>query len=99
MLTKIKQFVKTYQTDIILVIGVILISLLSFAMGYIVAKQQEKENLKFEEVVEEDSFFSTFAEVVEEDSFFSIFAFPSDSEAERKFHFLSYLRFLWKLGV
>ncbi|MDP2967413.1 MAG: hypothetical protein Q8N87_03325 [bacterium] len=48
MLTKIKQFVKTYQTDIILVIGVILISLLSFAMGYIVAKQQEKEPIRFE---------------------------------------------------
>jgi len=61
MLTKIKQFVKTYQTDIILVIGVILISLLSFTMGYIVAKQQEKTPLIFEEVVEEDSFFSIFA--------------------------------------
>ena len=48
MLTKIKQFVKTYQTDIILVIGVVLISLLSFAMGYIVAKQQEKEPIRFE---------------------------------------------------
>ena len=55
MLTKIKQFVKTYQTDIILVIGVILISLLSFAMGYIIAKQQEKENLKFEETAYENS--------------------------------------------
>jgi len=48
MLTKIKDFVKTYQSDIILVIGVILISLLSFAMGYIVAKQQEKEPIRFE---------------------------------------------------
>ena len=48
MLTKIKEFVKTHQTDIILVIGVILISLLSFAMGYIVAKQQEKEPIRIE---------------------------------------------------
>jgi len=48
MLTKLKEFVKTYQADIILVIGVILISLLSFAMGYIVAKTQEKEPIKFE---------------------------------------------------
>mgnify|MGYP005841617653 CR=1 FL=1 len=48
MLAKIKQFVKTYQADIILVIGVILISLLSFAMGYIMAKQQEKEPIQFE---------------------------------------------------
>ena len=48
MLSKIKNFVKDHQNDIILVIGVILISLLSFAMGYIVAKQQEKEPIKIE---------------------------------------------------
>lgn len=59
MLAKIKQFVKENLADIILVIGVILISLLSFAAGYIVAKQQEKEPLKFEKV-DEDSFISTF---------------------------------------
>ena len=49
MLSKIIQFVKTYQADIILVAGVILISLLSFAAGFIVAKkQQEKEPIKIE---------------------------------------------------
>jgi hypothetical protein len=48
MLAKIKEFVKTYQVDIVLVIGVILISLLSFALGYIVAKQQEKEPIRIE---------------------------------------------------
>ncbi len=48
MLSKIIQFVKEHQDDIILVIGVILISLLSFAMGYIVARQQEKEPIKIE---------------------------------------------------
>jgi len=48
MLAKIKQFVKDHQGDIILVIGVILISLLSFALGYIFAKQQEKEPIKIE---------------------------------------------------
>ena len=48
MLTKIKEFVKEHQNDIILLIGVVLISLLSFAMGYIVAKQQEKEPIKIE---------------------------------------------------
>ncbi len=48
MLAKFIQFVKTHQEDIVLVIGVILISLLSFAMGYIVAKQQEKESIKIE---------------------------------------------------
>jgi hypothetical protein len=48
MLAKIIQFIKTHQTDIILLIGVILISLLSFTMGYIVAKMQEKEPIKIE---------------------------------------------------
>lgn len=48
MLSKIIQFVKAHQVDIILVIGVILISLLSFAMGYILGKTQEKEPLKIE---------------------------------------------------
>ena len=48
MLAKIKDFVKNNQADIVLVIGVILISLLSFAMGYITAKVHEKEPLRFE---------------------------------------------------
>jgi hypothetical protein len=48
MLSKLILFVKKYQNDIILVVGVILVSLLSFAMGYIIAKQQEKEPLKIE---------------------------------------------------
>ena len=48
MLAKIKQFVKSYQSDIILVIGVILISLLSFAIGYITAKTQDKEPIRIE---------------------------------------------------
>jgi len=48
MLAKIIQFVKTHQADIILVIGVILISLLSFSVGFIVAKQQEKEPIRIE---------------------------------------------------
>jgi len=57
MLSRIKEFVKRYQADIILVIGVILISLFSFAMGYIVAKQQEKEPLRFEQVNEAEASF------------------------------------------
>lgn len=48
MLTKFISFVKKYQNDIILVIGVILISLLSFGAGYLVAKQPEKEPIRFE---------------------------------------------------
>ena len=48
ILEKIKNFLKDYFADIILVISIILISLLSFAMGYIVAKQQEKEPIQIE---------------------------------------------------
>jgi len=48
MLEKVKDFIKKHLDEIILVIGVILISLLSFAVGYIVAKQQEKEPIKIE---------------------------------------------------
>ena len=48
MLAKIQELVKTHLGDIILVIGVILISLLTFALGYIMAKQQEKEPIKIE---------------------------------------------------
>jgi len=47
-LKELFQFLRKYQADIILVIGVILISLLSFAIGYIVAKQQEKEPIRIE---------------------------------------------------
>lgn len=47
MLAKFIDFVKKYQADIILVVGVILISLLSFSLGYIIAKQ-EKEPIRFE---------------------------------------------------
>jgi len=45
---KARTFIDRYQDDIILIIGAILISLLSFAMGYIAAKQQEKEPIKIE---------------------------------------------------
>lgn len=48
-LEKITQFFKEHQADIILFVGVVLISLLSFAMGYIVAKQQEKEPIRIED--------------------------------------------------
>jgi len=48
MLSKIREFVKKYQADLILLIGVILISLFSFFLGYIVAKIEEKEPIKIE---------------------------------------------------
>lgn len=47
-LSKISNGVKKYQNDIILIIGVILISLLSFAAGFLIAKQQQKEPLRIE---------------------------------------------------
>jgi hypothetical protein len=53
MLAKFKQFFKTHQNDIIILIGVILISLLSFAIGYIVAKEQEKEPIRIEQNIHE----------------------------------------------
>lgn len=49
MLAKISEFVKKHQAEIVLCIGVFLISLLSFAMGYIVAKESENEPIKIEE--------------------------------------------------
>jgi hypothetical protein len=49
MLEKVKVFIKEHLDDIVLLVGVILISLLSFAIGFIVAKQQEKEPLKIEQ--------------------------------------------------
>lgn len=49
MLTKITSFVKEHIDDIILLVGVILVSLLSFAAGYIVAKQEKTEPIKIEE--------------------------------------------------
>lgn len=49
MLSKISEFVKNYRADIILAVGVILISLLSFALGFIAAKYQGQEPLSIEE--------------------------------------------------
>lgn len=46
---EVKQWIVEYQSDIILVIGVILISLLSFAAGYIFSKQQDKTPIKIEQ--------------------------------------------------
>ena len=48
MLSKIIQFVKNNQSDIILIIGVILISLFSFAAGYIVGAWPVKEPIQLE---------------------------------------------------
>jgi len=55
MLTRIKEFVKKYKNDIILIIIVILISLLSFGTGFLVAKYQQKQPLEFEDNYNEKS--------------------------------------------
>ncbi|MBD3208318.1 MAG: hypothetical protein GF370_02615 [Candidatus Nealsonbacteria bacterium] len=47
---RIANFWEEHQLDIVLAVGVILISLLSFALGFIIAKTQEKESIKIEEI-------------------------------------------------
>ncbi len=48
MLTKIIEFVKKNSEDILLFIAITLVSMFSFSLGYIIAKTEEKEPLKFE---------------------------------------------------
>ena len=43
------ELIKKHKEEVILAVGVILISLISFAMGYIVAKEQEKQPIRFEQ--------------------------------------------------
>jgi len=50
MLYKFINFVKNRQKEIILIIGVVLISFLSFAAGYIVSEQQNKAPIRFEKL-------------------------------------------------
>ncbi len=50
MLSKIISFVNKYQGEIILFIGVILISLLSFGAGYITSKIQEKTPIEIKNI-------------------------------------------------
>ncbi len=47
MIPKIKEFVKKNRGDILLFIGVFLVSTFSFSLGYIIAKMEEKEPLEF----------------------------------------------------
>ncbi len=54
MITKITTFVKKNYGDIVLFIAVILLSMISFSVGYIVAKMEEKEPLHFEEPIYND---------------------------------------------
>lgn len=52
MIAKIIELVKRYEADIILAVGVLLISLLSFAIGYMTAKEQFKEPIRIEQIQE-----------------------------------------------
>lgn len=56
ILSKIYIWIKEHKEDIILVVGVILISLISFSMGYIAAKNQEKEPVRLEKTSINSSF-------------------------------------------
>ena len=51
ILARIKEFVKEHEVDLILGIGVLLISLLSFAIGYLTAKEQLKEPIRIEQTL------------------------------------------------
>jgi len=53
MLSKILKFVKEYQDDLILFFGVIFLCFFSFALGYIIAKNEEKPSLEFQEPIYE----------------------------------------------
>jgi hypothetical protein len=48
MKLKVNNFLNKYQKEILLFLIVVLLSLLSFALGYIVAKQELKEPLRIE---------------------------------------------------
>lgn len=48
MKEKVSKLIKNYSGEIVLVVAVILISLFSFALGYIVAKQELKKPIKIE---------------------------------------------------
>ncbi len=50
------MFLEKYKKEIILFVGVILISLFSFAMGYIVAKQQNSSGIIIEDILERKTY-------------------------------------------
>lgn len=54
ILSKTAQFVKIRESDIILGVAVILISFLSFATGYLVAKERLKEPISIEQNTNEE---------------------------------------------
>lgn len=57
MLTDVKKIVKRHENDIIILIAVILVSLLSFALGYIIGELEEKEPINIEHIQHEQKNF------------------------------------------
>lgn len=49
ILAKLQNFVKIYQNEFVLAVGVFLVCLLSFAAGYIAAREHLKTPLYIEE--------------------------------------------------
>ncbi len=54
MIPKFIEFVKVNRRDILLLFAIFLATLFSFSLGYIVAKMEEKEPLRFEQPVYEE---------------------------------------------
>ena len=50
MISKITKLVNPHWAEIVLVIGVILISIISFSAGYLTAKEQIKDGVRFEDI-------------------------------------------------
>jgi len=48
MLTKIADFVKRFEREIVLIIAIILISVLAFFLGYIYARNEQREPIRIE---------------------------------------------------
>jgi len=57
MLTDVKKIVKRHESDIIILIVVVLVSLLSFALGYIIGELEEKEPINIEHIQHEQENF------------------------------------------
>lgn len=47
MLSNFLDYVKRYRNEILIAIIIVLVSLLSFAAGYIVAKYQAQQDIRF----------------------------------------------------
>ncbi len=56
MIPKIIEFVKANQRELLLLLAVFLATLFSFSLGYITAKMEEKEPLRFESPIYDEEF-------------------------------------------